>query len=190
MTKRKSLIQNLTGRKIFNSKACFYKNFFIQNHCFQKNFLFRLALFICARKTQNLPILCGKLNPNVSFCVQRFFQDILFINIFVFKNMLFKKKFPRKLFLTQNLTRCKVFNSKSDALKILIQSLTSFKTFSPKSCFYLVFQVLTEWWCLLSTLIPTYFKENNQETMRVIDLVSRCTTDSCHTSLRLSICEE
>ena len=53
-------------------------------------------------------------------------------------------------------------------LKILIQNLTSFKTFSPKSDFYIVFQILTEWWYIAWTLLPTYFKEENWKTMRVI----------------------
>ena len=78
----------------------------------------------------------------------------------------------------QNLKCRKLFNSNSNALyvfqsenrrvvkfsfrnlthnKVLIQNLTSFKIFSPKSAFYFAFQVLTEWWYLLSTLIPKYF---------------------------------
>ena len=43
-------------------------------------------------------------------------------------------------------------------MKILIQNLTSFKTLSPKSDFYLVFNVLTEWWYLLWTLLTIYLK--------------------------------
>ena len=64
--------------------------------------------------------------------------------------MLFKKiffiKFRRVVnILIKNLTRCKVFSSKSDALeKILRQNLSSFETFSPRSDLYLVCQVLTE----------------------------------------------
>ena len=56
-------------------------------------------------------------------------------------------------------------------VKLLIQNLSSFETFSPRSDLYLVCQVLTERWYLLSTLIPTYFKEENWKTMRF--LVSR-----------------
>ena len=88
-------------------------------------------LFKNARKTQNLRILQGKLNQNVIFCVQIFFKIVLFLKklffkIVLFKNnlffkiVLFKKIFLQnrafqKVFLIQNLTRCKNFNSKSDA---------------------------------------------------------------------------
>ena len=91
--------------------------------------------------------------------------------------MLFKKTF-----FQQNLTRCKYFNWKSDAshifylknwriVKILVQNLTRFKTFSPRSDFYLVFQVLTESWYFQSTLLTAYFKEDYWKTMGV--MVSR-----------------
>ena len=50
--------------------------------------------------------------------------------------------------LFQNLTR----------EKILFQNPTSFQTFSPKSGFYHVFGVVTEWWYLLSTLVPIFFQ--------------------------------
>ena len=36
----------------------------------------------------------------------------------------------------------------------------------------------------------TYFKREKWKTMSVIDLVTRCTTESCHTSIRFSIGEE
>ena len=58
--------------------------------------------------------------------------------------------------------------------------------FSPKCEFYLVFQVLTEWRYFLSTLITPYFKEENWTTMFVVDLVTRSTTGSWKTSIRLS----
>ena len=59
------------------------------------------------------------------------------------------------------------------------------KFFSPKCGFYLVFQVLTEWRYSLSTLTTPYFKEGNWSTMFVVDLVTRCTTGSCQTSICL-----
>ena len=98
--------------------------------------------FKTARKTQNLHILRGNMNQNVIFCVQTFFKIVLFknnfffqivllkkkiffkivlINFFFFKIMLFKQIFWFKIWrvvkiLIKNLTRCKNFNSKSDAL--------------------------------------------------------------------------
>ena len=92
--------------------------------------------------------------------------------------------------LNQNLTPSENFVSKSDALEDFVENLTSFKTFFPKSDFFFVFQVLTESWYLLSTFKPTKRKGENWKTMFVIDLVARCTTESSHTSVGLSVCEE
>ena len=104
-----------------------------------------------------------------------FFKIVLLKNIFFFKVMLFK-----------NIIFFKIWR----VVKILIRNLTHCRNFSPKSDFYLVLQVLTEWWFFLSTLIPTSFKEENQKSMYIIDLVARWTTESLHTSIRLSMCEE
>ena len=66
-------------------------------------------LFKYARKTQFLRILRGKMNQNVIFWVQKFFQNHAFQKKF-FKIVLFKK-----IFLLQNLTSRNFFDSKSDA---------------------------------------------------------------------------
>ena len=56
-------------------------------------FFFKIMLFKIARKTQKVRFLPDKLNWNVIFCVQRFFQNLLFENFFVkivlFKNVYF-----------------------------------------------------------------------------------------------------
>ena len=60
----------------------------------------------------------------------------------------------------QNLTRLEIFISKSDVLeKNEFKIWKNLKSFSPKSDFYLVFQVLTEWRCFLSPLIPLILGE-------------------------------
>ena len=95
-------------------------------------------------------------------------------------------------------TRCKLFKSKSDVYwnfsfkiwrvkKIEFEIWHFLKFSSANSDFYLLFQVLTEGWYFLSTLITTYFKGENWTTMSVIDLDARCTTGSCHPSIRLSM---
>ena len=132
---------------------------------------------------------------NMSFSRSKKYQNVIFLDANIF----------------QNLTCRKIFNSKSNALyffqfkiwrvvktskqnrrvvKILYHNLTSFKTFSTNSDIYIVFQFLTDWWYLLPTLLPTYFKEEKKKTMRVMELVARWTTGSRHTSIRLSMCEE
>ena len=114
-------------------------------------------LFENARKTQNLRILRSKLYENVIFCFQIFLKIVLFKNIFFFKIVLFKKTFSSKscffgkffffkimrfknFNLLQNLTRCKNFNSNSDALLFFsVQNLTRKKIFNSKSAFSIVF---------------------------------------------------
>ena len=44
----------------------------------RKKIFLKIVLFKIARKRQNLHILRGKLNQNVIFCVQKFFQNLLF----------------------------------------------------------------------------------------------------------------
>ena len=98
-----------------------------------------MELFKNARKTQSLLILQGKLKQNVILCVQFFFKIVLsesnfFIKIVLFKIlffrkiMLFKKLFLFKIWrvvkiLIQNLTRRKIFNSKSSFSNLLLQFL-------------------------------------------------------------------
>ena len=72
---------------------------------------------------------------NMSFSRCKKNQNVIFLDANIF----------------QNLTGGKNFNSKSDR----------FPKFSEKFDFYLVFKVLTEWWYLLSTLLPIYFEEQN-----------------------------
>ena len=107
------------------------KKFFFEIILFKNIFLFRIVPFKYARKTQTLRILRGKLKQNVIFCVQIFFQNRAFQNFIFLQNRAFLKKFFfkivlfKKLFLfknwrvvkilNQNLTRHKIFNSKSDA---------------------------------------------------------------------------
>ena len=117
--------------KNFYSKSCFLNSFFLQNRAIKKIFFFKIMLYKNARKTQILRILRGKLNENVIDCMQIFFKIVLFKNnfffkivlfkIFFFKNVLSKKLFGFKIWrvvkiLIHNLKRCKIFNSKSDAL--------------------------------------------------------------------------
>ena len=59
-----------------------------------------------------------------------------------------------------------------------------------RNLIFVFFQILTDWWSLLSTLLSTYFREEYWKSMRVKDLVASCTTDRCHTSIRLSISQE
>ena len=82
---------------------------------------------------QNLHILRGTLNQNVIFCVQNFFQHplfkknfsfkvVLFENVFCLKSCFLKLYFSSKFIevvkiLFQNLTRCKSFVLKTDALE-------------------------------------------------------------------------
>ena len=151
---------------------------------FGKFFFLKIVLFKIAHETWSMRILRGKLNQNVFFLVQILFQNLRFKISFFFKIVLLKNKFFLKIcrivkLLIQNLTRSFFFSTISDALKnseikiwrvvkilfqnlmrqiFLIQTPTSFETFSPKSDFYLIFEVLTEWWYLLLTLIPKLFQ--------------------------------
>ena len=55
-----------------------------------RNFLFfKIALFEIARKAQILRILRGKLNENVIFCEQRFFQKKKVLKKFFLQNRVF-----------------------------------------------------------------------------------------------------
>ena len=108
--------------------------------------------------------------------------------------------FENVFFSIPNLARCKTFQSKNDAFwifffkiwrvrKIEFKIWLVLKFYSPKSEFYLVFHDLTDWRFFPSTLIATYFKEENKTTMSVVDLVARCSTGICQTSIRLNACK-
>ena len=56
-----------------------------------------MVLFKIARKMQNLRMLRGKVKQKVIFCVQFFFQIVLFKNIFFSKIVLFKNLFFLKI---------------------------------------------------------------------------------------------
>ena len=136
------LVPNLTRCEKFDRKSDKTKKKIIQNHAFYKNFSFKIMLF---RKIFFFKIVLFKnffssksslLNMHVKrkicafygvkwdktwfFVCYFFFKIVLFKNNFFFKIMLFKNLFFFKIwrvvnFLIQNLTRCKIFNSKSDA---------------------------------------------------------------------------
>ena len=173
-----------TEKIYFKTMPC-TKFFSFKIRLFRKTFFFKIVLSKTAPETQKLRILRGKLNEIEIYYVQSFLQNLLWkinfsFNIILFKNLSFLKiwgvvkKFNSKCnalyffqskiwrvvkLLNENWTRWDKFVSKSDALENFFQNLTSSETSSPKSDFYLVFQVLIEWWYVLSTLIPTYFKE-------------------------------
>ena len=75
---------------------------------FKNLFFFKIVLFKSERKTQNLRILRGKLNENVIFCVQNFFQNLRFKNIFLLKIVLFKKLFFLKIMHFKNFVFFKI----------------------------------------------------------------------------------
>ena len=81
-------------------------------------------------------------------------------------------------FVNQNLTSCKIFISKPDALESFFSKSDKFQNFFSGILFLFFFQVLTEWWYLLSTLIPTFFKVEKWKTMSVMDLVAWCTIET------------
>ena len=161
---QKKYTQHLT-RKIFNSKsdALYFLKFkisrvvlfSIQNLSRKENIDSKLCFLKKHEKCKICRFHGVKRTKTWFFCMQTFFK-ICHV----------------EKFLIQNLTRCMFFNPKSGALwklqikswgfvKLSIQTLTRFKTSSPKSDAYLVFQVLTEWWYLLSTLLPIYFKDED-----------------------------
>ena len=171
----KHLIRSLTRRKRFNSKSCFSQNpflskscliekFFIQKHASWKNFIFKIVLSEVARTTKICAFYWVNWIKTWLFVCKKFFETCflkLFFsskscfskNISFFKINLLKFIFLFKIwrvvnFSVQNLTRCKDFNSESDTLWKIFAELW----------FYLVFRGLIDWWFLLSTLIPTYFK--------------------------------
>ena len=71
---------------------------------FKRIFFFKNVLFKYARKTQLLRILRGKMSQNVIFCVQNFFQNLLFENI-----LSSKACFLNVFFFLQNRAILKIF---------------------------------------------------------------------------------
>ena len=136
--------RNLTRIELFNSKLCVSKK---------------------AAKMQNMSFSRSKMNQNVIFWMQTFLQSLTPSNFFVSNSItlyFFQSKTLRlvKLF-NQNLTRFEFFFKIWRVRKINIKIWQFLKFFSPKSDFYLAFQVLTEWRCFLSPLIPKCFKGKN-----------------------------
>ena len=155
------------------------------------NLQFKILPFKKALKMQNMSFSQSKMNQNVIFRMQTIFQYLTrpnFLNSKCNTLFFFRSKTLRfvKLF-NRNLTRFEFFFKICRVGKIEFKTWQFLKFFSPKSDFYLVFQVLTERWLFLSTLITIYFKEENWTTMSVIDLAARCTTGSCHPSICLSM---
>ena len=120
-----------------------------------------------ARKTQDLRILRGKLNQNRIFCVQIFFKIVLFRKFFCWKSCFLKIIFSSKscflgsffswktcflkIYSSSNLTRCRTFNSKSDALYFFQFRIRNMKIFSIqnllfKSCFQILAELLSKWY--------------------------------------------
>ena len=165
----KILIQNLTRCKKGDSRSDEMKNFYLQFKLFTKLFSFRImlsrkhftfkimlfrknfflknVLFKIARNTQKMRILRGKLNQNVIFFVQHFFQNLFYKIYFFFKMVFFRKIFSSNScflkiyfflknwrvvnFLIQNLTRCKNFDSRSGKMKnFYLQFMLFTKLFS------------------------------------------------------------
>ena len=67
----------------------FKKIFLFKIVLFKKMFFLKIVLFKSARKTQNLPVLRGKMSQNVIFCVQKIFKIVLFKNILLLQNQAF-----------------------------------------------------------------------------------------------------
>ena len=118
--------------------------------------------------------------------------------VFKMKTWRVQYDFENVFFSIPNLARCKTFKSKYDAFWIFqfkvwhvrkndFKIWLVLKFFSPKSEFFLVFQVLIERRFFLSTLKTNYFEEENYPTRSVVVLVARCTTGSCQNSIRLSM---
>ena len=135
---------NLTRFEIFISKLCVLKK---------------------AAKMQNMSFSRSKMNQNVIFWMQTFFQNLTRPNFFNSKSntlYFFQSKTLRFVNFLIEIWRVMNFFFKIWRVgKIEFKIWQFLKFFSPKSDFYGVFQVLTEWRCFLSPLIPTYFKGEN-----------------------------
>ena len=115
---KKFLIQNHAFNKNFFIQIhAFWKKIYIQKHAFHKKFFLQNRV---ARKTQFLRILWGKLNEKMIFCLQGFFQNLIFkINFFsksvLFRNVSFEIMLF-KFFFFKNRSVLNFLNSKSNAL--------------------------------------------------------------------------
>ena len=162
MTRWKFSFQNLTRNKISISEWCFLKSMNFEKHV----------------------VFTEQKEPKRDFVNAILFQYPTFRKIFNSESnaaYFFQSKIWRvgKL-LYQNVT----------CYKVLFQNLTSCETFFPQSVSYLVVQLLTEWWFLLSMLTTTYLKDEKSKTVSGKHLFVTCATRSCHESIRLSACEE
>ena len=172
LSRCKILLQNLTHNKVFYSKLCSLKKHKKSKSCrfwrvnWTKTWLFESKLFF---KVWHL--------EKIQFKLQRVVK--IWIKIWRFVKF-FKWTQTRWKNSKSNYDKLWNFNSNSDTLYSL----------PLKSDFYLVFQVLIEWWYLLSKLKSTEFEGEKWKTMSVIDLVTSCTSESCHTSTRFAICGE
>ena len=100
--------------KTFHSKSCFLEKLFSSRPCFPKMHVkCKIGQFYGVNWTKN-----------VTFCVQNFFQNLLFKNIFFFKIVRFKNKFFFKIWRV---------------VKFLFQSLTRLEISAPESHFQLAF---------------------------------------------------
>ena len=145
-------IPNLTRCKKFKSKSDAFWNF-----------QFKIMLFRKATKMQNKSFSRINMNQNMISWMQTIFQNLTCPKFFNSKyngSYFFQSKTWRfvKLF-NKNLTRFEFFFKNWRVRKIEFQIWQVLKFPIPKSDFYLVFHVLTEWRYTLSTLITTYFKE-------------------------------
>ena len=169
---QKKYTQNLTRCKSFNSKhdAFYFSNSKPDALYFLKIRIWRLILAIqCLNRNEILnskSCFLGKLKKckicrfhgvkrtkTWLFGMQTFFK-IWHVEKFLIQNLtryiFFQSKIRRVVKTSnQNLTRCENFNLKSDKFRNI---------FSKIWVFYLVFQVLTELWYVLSTFLLTYFK--------------------------------
>ena len=158
-------IQNLTRCNFLHWKydaLCFFSNsksdasFFHFKIWHVMKFLKKHFAFLKSTMSKICDFDGKKTNQNVIFWMKTFLQYLTnFLNKFDIKIL------GVLLSSIQNLMRCNAFKSNSDALEGFNWKSDKFEKFFPKSDFCLVFPVPTEWWYLLSTLIPTYFEEEN-----------------------------
>ena len=133
-------------QKLFHSKSSFLKIIFSSKSCFLKKILSSKSCFLKLRVKRKI----------CSFYGLKWIKRWFFFCEKIFQNLLFKFFFSKSCILQKNFSSKSCFSKKYFLCKIW-QVLN----FSPRPDFYLVFQVLTEWWYLLSILIPTYFREVN-----------------------------
>ena len=94
----KTLIQNLTRRKNFDSKSCFLVKLFYSKSCFLEKF-FSSKLYFWEKIYFKIVLFRNNISPKTCFLKNIFLQNL-----------------TRCKYLNQNLTRCKKFNLEADAL--------------------------------------------------------------------------